>query len=236
MLTQVSRFVLMLLSLTPAALLIAGENTKEGSMFPKVADYVKTRAGEFEKISPDRRKQLEKLAQYIAQCKRDNKPVKLNFICTHNSRRSHLSQIWASAAARHYGIHGVETFSGGTEGTAFNPRAIATLKRAGLQIDAAEAGKNPRYAVRFGETDLPMICFSKAYGDAPNPKGNFCAILVCSDADKNCPVVAGADARIALPFEDPKVSDGTPQESATYDERCAQICREMLYVLSKVAS
>jgi arsenate reductase len=228
-----ARFLCLAVIVFPA-MAFTGETDQDRTMFPDVSAYVKARTGEYDQITPERRALLEKLSQYISQCRKDGKPIKLNFICTHNSRRSHLSQIWASIAANHYGMEGVETYSGGTEGTAFNPRAIATLKRAGLQIEVAEEGKNPRYAVRFGETDSPMICFSKAYGDKPNPEENFCAILVCSDADKKCPIVAGADARIALPFEDPKVSDGTPLEAETYDERCAQISREMLFVFSKI--
>jgi len=37
-------------------------------------------------------------------------------------------------------------------------------------------------------------------------------------------------ARFALPYDDPKQSDGTPTEVKTYDERCRQIAREMLYM------
>ena len=38
-----------------------------------------------------------------------------------------------------------------------------------------------------------------------------------------------------MPFVDPKVSDGTPEEAATYDERCAQIAREMLWVMTEAS-
>ena len=47
--------------------------------------------------------------------------------------------------------------------------------------------------------------------------------MVCNDADQKCPTVPGATDRFAIPFVDPKVSDGTEAEAATYDERCAQI-------------
>ena len=33
----------------------------------------------------------------------------------------------------------------------------------------------------------------------------------------------------------PKVSDDTPEEESIYDERCAQISREMLFLVSKIA-
>ncbi len=162
--------------------------------------------------------------------------ARLTFICTHNSRRSHLAQIWAQAAAAHYGVPHVATFSGGTESTAFNPRAVAALKRAGFDIPEPEAAPNTRYRVAFSEGAEPLVCFSKVYTDAPKPAGEFCAVMTCSDADENCPMVAGAAARFAIPYDDPKAFDGTPQETEKYDERCRQIAREMLYLMSRVSS
>jgi hypothetical protein len=72
------------------------------------------------------------------------------------------------------------------------------------------------------------------YADAANPQREFCAIMTCSQADEACPNVAGAANRIAIPYEDPKAADGTPEEAAVYDERCAQIARETLYAFSLV--
>jgi len=157
------------------------------------------------------------------------------FICTHNSRRSHLSQIWASTAAAYYGVPGVETYSGGTEATAFNPRAVAALKRAGFEISHSATQDNPHYTVRFHDNAPAMECFSKVYKQPPNPTADFCAIMTCAQADKNCPVVRGATLRIGVPYEDPKAFDGTPEEAAKYDERCQQIAREILYVFANAS-
>ncbi|MDB5348709.1 MAG: arsC [Schlesneria sp.] len=200
--------------------------------FPAVQKYLEERAGEFDQISDERKVALQKLADYVSSRAQAGKPARFTFICTHNSRRSHLSQIWAAAAADFYNVPGVESFSGGTEATAFNPRAIAAVERAGMKVEKTEEGKNPQYAVQFREPQTPLICFSKVYKDAPNPNADFCAVMTCSQADKNCPIVAGCSLRVAIPFEDPKVSDDTPEERATYDARCQQICREMLYVFS----
>jgi arsenate reductase len=204
-----------------------------GPRFPAVQKYLEERAGEFDQIPAERKVALQKLADYVRSRTAADKPARFTFICTHNSRRSHLSQIWAAAAADFYNVSGVESFSGGTEATAFNPRAIAAIERAGLKVEKTEEVKNPRYAVRFRDTETPLICFSKVYKDAPNPKTDFCAVMTCSQADQNCPVVAGCSLRVAIPFEDPKISDDTPEETATYDARCQQICLEMLYVFSQ---
>ncbi|MEM9338092.1 MAG: protein-tyrosine-phosphatase [Bacteroidota bacterium] len=179
-------------------------------------------------IGASRKTLLEEMASYLNTAD----APKLNFICTHNSRRSHLSQIWAQVAAHSYGVS-VTTFSGGTEATAFNPNAVAALDRAGFQI-TNPGGDNPKYEVTFGEEIDPMVNYSKKFDEAPNPTKDFAAIMTCSEADAECPVVFGASKRIKLFYEDPKVADGTPEEGATYDERCKQIATEMFYLFSLV--
>ena len=93
---------------------------------------------------------------------------------------------------------------------------------------------NPTYLVSTGVSD--MACFSKKYGDEPNPSEGFGAVMTCSSADRGCPLVYGADARFAIPYVDPKVSDGTAAEAATYDARLEQIGTEMLYLMGQVAA
>lgn len=206
-----------------------------GPLYPDVAQYVQQRVAELEQIPAARREELEQLSQYVGRCRSAGRPARLTFICTHNSRRSHFAQIWAQVAAAYYAIPQVETFSGGTEATAFNPRTIEALRRCGLQITVTDkAATNPRYAVRFQESGAALAGFSKIYNMPPNPTQAYCAVMTCSQADQACPTAAGCDQRIALPYDDPKVSDDTPQEAATYDARCAQIAREMLYVMSRV--
>ena len=166
---------------------------------------------------------------------KQNSPIRLNFICTHNSRRSHLGQVWLAVGAAYYSLPAIQTFSGGTEATAFNTRAVAALRRIGFDIREGSAKKsNPIYQVRWRETGPAYQAFSKKYDSAPNPIDQFAAILVCSEADQGCPLVAGADFRLFLPFEDPKAYDDTDQEELKYDERCRQIGREMLFVLSAI--
>lgn len=202
---------------------------------PALRTYAGQRAGEFGQIPDERKEQLQQVADYVRARVDAGQPARLTFICTHNSRRSHLAQVWAQTAAAHYGVPHVATFSGGTEATAFNPRAVAALRRAGFNIPDPAAAPNPRYRVSFSEGAEPLVCFSKVYSDAPNPAADFCAVMTCSDADENCPMVAGAAGRIAIPYEDPKAFDGTEQEAAKYDERSRQIAREMLYLMSRAA-
>ena len=201
-------------------------------MYDQVKDYLAACA-DFAALSPERRAVLDALAAFIRQEQAAGRPAQLTFICTHNSRRSHLSQVWAAVAAEFHRIPRVESYSGGTEATAFNPRAVAALQRAGFDITSSGDDKNPAYNVH-GLGDQVLTCYSKRYDDVHNPHAEFAAVMTCSDADEKCPLVMGSIARIPLRYEDPKVADGTPQEAAKYDERCAQIARELLYALSLV--
>lgn len=200
----------------------------------RVESYLRERAGEFTEIAPVRRALLEEVARFVEGRTRVAREARLTFICTHNSRRSQLAQVWAQAAAANYGVPNVHTYSGGTEATAFDPRAVAALERAGVSIEKKGGGDNPFYEVRLFESGPPLMTFSKRYGDKPNPTRGHCAVMTCSQADEACPVVEGAAMRVAIPYDDPKAADGTEAEAGIYDERCRQICREMLYAFSRV--
>jgi hypothetical protein len=204
------------------------------ALTPTIARFVDERMAEFDQIPDERKRRLAELAGFVRERRERDEPSRLTFICTHNSRRSHMSQIWAQTAAAHFEIDRVETFSGGTEATAFNPRAVAALERAGFLIDKTSGDENPVYEVRFHEAAPAMLAFSKVYNEAPNPSEEFCAVMTCSQADRSCPVVRGAALRVAIPYEDPKAFDGTDREAEAYDERCRQISREMLYLFSQV--
>jgi arsenate reductase (thioredoxin) len=183
----------------------------------------------FDQIPAGRRELLQQLASYIREKKKAGQPVKLVFICTHNSRRSHMGQLWALAAAAYYDIAQVQSYSGGTEATAFNPRAVKAMQQAGFGIEALDQGANPVYAVTYAPGAPPAQLWSKAFDDPANPATGFGAVMTCSDADENCPLVPGVDQRLAITYDDPKHFDDTPQQEEKYRERTRQIGREMLY-------
>lgn len=202
-------------------------------LFPALATYLDGLGPDIQAIPAGRRAALGRLADFVANKRAAGALADLVFICTHNSRRSQMGQVWATVAAAVHGIEGVRAFSGGTEVTAFNPRAVAALRRAGFRIDDPD-GHNPRYAVSFGLTAPSLECVSKTYADPFNPREGFAAVMTCSEADGACPSVDGADLRLALPYLDPKAADDTAQEAARYDERCRQIAAEMMDLFSRV--
>ena len=185
-------------------------------------------------ISEERKKILQPLIDYLKGKIRGKALIRLNFICTHNSRRSHLSQIWAKTMADYYNINNVSSYSGGTEATALFPKVAETLISQGFKINTISDGENPVYSIKYAENEPAIIGFSKQFSDAFNPKSEFAAIMTCSSADKGCPLVLGCDKRIAITYKDPKVSDGTPQQAETYLERSKQIATEMKFVFSSL--
>lgn len=205
-------------------------------LYPSIISYVKSIEKDFDKIPADRKLELKKIALYLNTKLSSEKKASLIFICTHNSRRSHTAQLWANIAAEYYGIKGVSNYSGGLEITAFNERMVRALSKAGLIITKKTEGTNPNYEVKMGDNAPIVTAFSKKYMDAPNPTSNFAAVMTCSHADKNCPIVQGASIKISTPYEDPKDADGKPNETEVYNERCKQIATEVLYAFSLVKS
>lgn len=186
-------------------------------------------------ISDERKIILQPLIEFINYNISEKKEVRLNFICTHNSRRSHLSQIWAQTMAYYFGVQNVFCYSGGTEATAMFPKVAETLQNQGFEILKLSETDNPIYAVKFAENQHAVICFSKKFNHDFNPKSHFAAILTCDSADENCPIVNGASARIPIKFEDPKKSDGTPEMNETYHNRSLQIATEMKFIFENLS-
>lgn len=200
--------------------------------FPEIENVIT--ALNFDSISEERKIVLQSLIDYIQEKASNGQEIRLNLICTHNSRRSHLSQVWAQTASSYYNIKNVFCYSGGTEATAMFPMAAKTLVKQGFQIKAIAEGNNPVYSIKYAKNEHPIIGFSKTFDDDFNPQSEFAAIMTCSSADQGCPFIAGAEVRIPITFEDPKAFDNTPQQAEKYEERSVQIATEMFYVFSKI--
>ena len=205
-------------------------------MYSTVKLYCDSLLKSTDQIHPDRKILLEKLAEHIHTKIEQTGEIKLVFICTHNSRRSHFGQVWAHVAADYFGIHGVQSYSGGTVVTSFNQNAINALKRIGFTFHTSDEKENPVYELRYDDNKKPIQCFSKLFNDPVNPSKAFTAVMTCGDAEENCPFVPGADLRISTTYNDPKEFDNSPLKDNAYDERCKQIATEIFYVFSCVIS
>ncbi len=204
-------------------------------VFIEIENIISQLISTIDSIPGERKKLLNDFAEYVSGKPSEGSEINLTFICTHNSRRSHMSQIWAQTAAEYYGIKNVHCYSGGTEATAFNPRAVKAMQECGFSIDKRDETDNPVYHIKYSNDAEPLECFSKVYNDQYNPQRDFAAVMTCSDADANCPIVHGADARFPIRYDDPKEFDNTPLESQKYIERSRQIATEMLYAFSLIS-
>lgn len=204
----------------------------KGTLFPGIEGLIEGLNPEI--ISEERKVILQPLVDFIQSKVSNRKEVRINFICTHNSRRSHLSQIWAQTMASYFKVKNVFCYSGGTEATALFPMVTETLKNSGFQINLLSKDDNPVYSIKYSANEHAIIGFSKALDDDFNPKSEFAAIMTCSEADGGCPFIAGAEKRIPITFEDPKAFDNTPQQLEKYHERSLQIATEMCYVFSQI--
>lgn len=182
------------------------------------------------KLDNNRKELLNSIALFISKQLMLNRKVNLNFICTHNSRRSQLAQVWSSYAANYFKFTEVKSFSGGTEVTAFFRNTVKTLQEVGFTFQISEfSHENPVYAINYKNGINPIIGFSKLYDDQKNQKP-FIAITTCSNADENCPFISNAIERFHLPFTDPKKYDNTTQQAEKYLETNQQIAGEIHYI------
>lgn len=185
-----------------------------------------------EQIPAERKDVLQGLTAYI---KTTSGNIHLNFICTHNSRRSHLAQVWAYALCNYFQLDFIDCYSGGTEETAVYPVVMDTLRHQGFEILQLTSDTNPVFALKSHPLDRPLILFSKKYNHRFNPPSDFVAIMTCDSANEACPLVSGALRRFSILYEDPKKYDGSPQQVSAYMERSLQIAQELWYVFKQVA-
>ena len=212
-------------------------------LLPKVADHLSLLATSYDQLDESRAAAGRELADWIVENYRPGQPLAITCVCTGNSRRSIMSATMVSISAAYYGLPEIRGYSGGTKPTAFNSRTVATLREIGLDItslgeEAARgdtATANLKHRVRWSNSPddglMQSVEFSKKYDDALNPQSGFAALLVCSDAEEACPIITGASVRIALPYLDPKLYDGTAIESLKYAERRDDIGRLMMSVM-----
>lgn len=205
-------------------------NQVSSSLYPSLERFIHSL--ETEELSMERKEVLQPLLTFLQS--KPEEAVQLNFVCTHNSRRSHLAQVWAQVMSHYYGFDRCTCYSAGTEATAVFPQVIAVLRAVGLQVDMLSTGTNPIYAIRYAASSHPIIGFSKELQHPFNPSSDFVAVMTCSHADEHCPIILGATQRIPITYEDPKVFDRTARQEEGYHQRSRQIAVEMKYIFSQL--
>ena len=184
-------------------------------------------------ISDSRKLILKELVKYINTKRASKSEVNLNFICTHNSRRSQFCQIWAETASAYYNKK-VYCYSGGLEITEVNINAVNTIKKCGFDV-IKSGSKNPSYDLYYSDNRMKSISiYSKLYNDPVNKANSFAAVTTCSDAEENCPFILNAEKRFFLQYNDPKSFDNSPYKAEKYNECSLQIASELFYIFRNV--
>lgn len=202
------------------------------SLYPKLESFIDSL--NTSQIPEQRKQELLPLIESIQENRTSKKSLELVFICTHNSRRSVLAQVWAQTLSYYFKQPYIHCYSGGTEATSVYPMIIEVLAESGLKIDVNEKCSNSNYSISYAANVPSIAVFSKRFDDAQNPSQGFLAIMTCSHADQNCPFVAGAIKRITLTYLDPKIYDKTTKEKENYNIRNYQIATEMKFIFSKI--
>ncbi|MDB0599956.1 hypothetical protein PL373_02050 [Tenacibaculum maritimum] len=185
-------------------------------------------------ITNERKELLFSIAAKIAEEYLDREKINLNFICTHNSRRSQFTQIWAFFAAEYYELENIHAYSGGTAVTAFHKNTVKALQQSGFNFNIIDfSHQNPKYLISFSKTKKHSLGFSKLFDDANNPYP-YIAITTCNSADENCPFIPDAIDRFHLPYVDPKVSDNTASQTDKYLETSQEIATEIGFLFSEI--
>lgn len=123
--------------------------------------------------------------------------VNVLFLCTGNSCRSQMAEGWG----RFLGGDQIVVQSAGIEAHGKNPRAIAVMQEAGIDISEQESTIITRQMI----ADADVV------------------VTVCGHADEQCPVLPPAVKKIHWPLSDPAKAKGTEDEimaefRATRDE------------------
>ena len=185
-------------------------------------------------INEERKKELLNIADKIAiNYVFNDSHININFICTHNSRRSQLGQVWCFFAAKYFNLN-INALSGGTEVTAFHRNTVQTLKEVGFTFTVEDfSHSNPTYKITCSDVDDSLLAFSKTYDNSVNTTP-YIVLTTCNHADEKCPFIPEATHRFHLPYKDPKHSDGSRDQEITYLKTNSEIASEMYFLFNEV--
>lgn len=185
-------------------------------------------------ISDERLNLLTNIADKIVDEFEEREKININFVCTHNSRRSQMAQVWAFFAIEYFNLTNIFSFSGGTEVTAFHRNTVKSLQKSGFEFNVVDfSHQNPRYLISFKGSNKSLLGFSKLYDNEENSYP-YIIVTTCDSADQNCPFIPDAIHRFHLPFVDPKLSDGTELQLETYLQTSKKIAGELFVVFNEV--
>jgi arsenate reductase len=116
----------------------------------------------------------------------DKEKLKVLFLCTGNSCRSQMAEGWT----RRLKSDVIEAYSAGVRPVGVSSRAIAVMAEAGVDI----SWHRSRHVSDFEGTDFDYV------------------ITLCGSAKEQCPVFGGKTRLVHVPFQDPTLATGSPEQ------------------------
>ncbi|MDP9379386.1 MAG: metalloregulator ArsR/SmtB family transcription factor [Chloroflexota bacterium] len=144
--------------------------------------------------------QRESSGDHVAQ------PLRILFLCTHNSARSQM----AEAIARKLGGDSVEVYSAGSEVSELHPITVRMLE----EWDIDTRGYYSKTLDQFLGQEFDYI------------------ITTCDRANESCPVFPGDPKRIHWSFPDPKQIEDPEQQLRAFQTTRSELCTRIRYLLN----
>jgi ArsR family transcriptional regulator, arsenate/arsenite/antimonite-responsive transcriptional repressor / arsenate reductase (thioredoxin) len=135
-----------------------------------------------------------------------NPPVRVLFLCTHNSARSQM----AEGILRYHGGNRVESYSAGNQPSPVRAEAIQTMAEMGIDISQQRS----KHLNEFIGQPFDYV------------------ITVCDQANETCPVFPGDPNRIHWSFPDPSTIEDPKERTRTYQQIAQELTRRISYLLT----
>lgn len=120
----------------------------------------------------------------------DAAPLRVLFLCTHNSSRSQMAEgLLRARGGQRYAV-----FSAGTQPGRVNPLAVRAMAELGIDLSEAAGYRAKSLEEFLGQPPMDLV------------------VTVCDEAAEACPFFPGARRQIHWGFPDPSQATGSDAE------------------------
>ncbi len=149
-----------------------------------------------------RKKRLDNIASVINE--NLNKTRSIVFLCTHNSRRSQICEVWGKVFAEIYRKK-ININSAGAFKTVVHSQVYESIVKCGLVVDNKKEIFFDKKKFKLNSKTIDSLTMK-----------NFIAVMTCSNAEKSCPNDPRSIRNIKMFFNDPRIYDETDKMSREY--------------------
>tara|TARA_Y100001949_G_C15986510_1_gene330879 strand:+ start:2001 stop:2567 length:567 start_codon:yes stop_codon:yes gene_type:complete len=167
-----------------------------------------------------RKKRLDNIASVINE--NLNKTRSIVFLCTHNSRRSQICEVWGKVFAEIYRKK-ININSAGAFKTVVHSQVYESIVKCGLVVDNKKEIFFDKKKFKLNSKTIDSLTMK-----------NFIAVMTCSNAEKSCPNDPRSIRNIKMFFNDPRIYDETDKMSREYLNTTIYIAEELNYIFKNI--